>query len=170
MQRFLVTRPQNTTKGRLKGVEAAYTQFFDFLPGPLSGFGAQASFTYADGKVGDPANPGTDQDITPLSKYSYNLVAIYEKYGFSARLAYNWRSKYTDSYSGAVSEGKIVADPLKFLDFSASYAVNDAITLTVDATNLLNETYHDSFGTTAYEPRDTRRYDRTFGGGVRFKF
>ncbi|HEU0066037.1 MAG TPA: TonB-dependent receptor [Sphingomonas sp.] len=167
---YLFTGPQNTSNGELKGLEAAYTQFYDFLPGPLSGFGLQASFTLSEGKVDDPNNPGQRQDITPVSRYSYNLVGIYEKYGFSARLAYNWRSKYTDSYSAAFAGGKIVAASIGFLDLSASYALNDNITLTVDATNLLNTTYHDNFGNTSYQPRDTRQYDRTFGGGVRFKF
>ena len=172
-QTYLVSRPRNGGKGTLKGVEVGYQQFFDFLPGPLSGFGAQANFTLADGKVAAPPISGVDvgkQDITSTSKYSYNLVAIYEKYGFSARLAYNWRSKYTDSYSTAYAGGKIQVSPLKYLDFSASYAVTPVVTLTVDATNLLKETYHDSFGTSGYEPRDTRQYDRTFGAGVRVRF
>lgn len=167
---FLVTRPRNTGNGTLKGIEAAYQQFYDFLPGPLSGLGVQASFTLSDGKVDDPLNPGQTQKIAPVSKYSYNLVAIYEKYGFSARLAYNWRSKYIDSYSAALAGGRIVVSPVKFLDFSASYALNDALTITFDATNLLNETYRDSFGGSGFEPRDTRQYDRTFAGGLRFKF
>lgn len=169
-QSFLVTRPRNTASGKLKGIEASYQQFYDFLPGILSGLGAQASFTLSDGKVDDPLNPGHSQKITPLSKYSYNLVAIYEKYGFSARLAYNWRSKYIDSYSAALAGGRIVVSPLKFLDFSASYALTNAITVTFDATNLLDETYRDSFGSSGFEPRDTRQYDRTFAGGLRFKF
>jgi TonB-dependent receptor len=167
---FLVTRPRNTDNGTLKGIEASYQQFYDFLPGPLSGLGAQASFTLSDGKVDDPLNPGQTQKITPVSKYSYNLVAIYEKYGVSARLAYNWRSKYIDSYSAALAGGRIVVSPVKFLDFSASYAINDAFTITFDATNLLNATYRDSFGGSGFEPRDTRQYDRTFAGGLRFKF
>ncbi|QYE32994.1 TonB-dependent receptor (plasmid) [Polymorphobacter sp. PAMC 29334] len=173
-QTYLVARPRNAGKGTLKGIEAGYQQFFDFLPGPLAGFGAQANFTLADGKVAAPPTAtgasGGDQAITSTSKYSYNLVAIYEKYGFSARLAYNWRSKYVDSYSTSYAGGRIVVSPLKYLDFSASYAVTEAITLTVDATNLLKETYHDNFGTTSYEPRDTRQYDRTFGAGVRVRF
>lgn len=170
LQNFLVTRPRNTSNGDLKGVEVAATAFADFLPGALSGFGAQVSGTLSEGKVDDPFNPGQKQDITPVSKYSYNLIGIYEKYGLSVRLAYNWRSSYTDSYSQVLAGGKIRVKPIGFLDLSASYAVNDAITLTLDATNLTNATYRDNFGTTAYEPRDTRQYDRTFGGGVRFKF
>ena len=50
------------------------------------------------------------------------------------------------------------------------YDITPQITLSVDATNLLNETYQDSFGGYAVTPRDTRQYDRTFGAGVRFRF
>jgi TonB-dependent receptor len=169
---YLVTRPRNTGKGTLKGIEAAYQQFFDFLPGFLSGFGAQANFTLSDGKVQSPpdASGAThSQEVTPISKYSYNLVAMYEKYGISARLAYNWRSKYIDSFSDAVPGGKIVVKPVSFLDFSASYDLTKQMTVTVDATNILGERYHDSFGGISYTPRDTRQYDRTIGFGVRFK-
>ncbi len=179
---YLVARPRNTGKGSLKGIEAAYQQFFDFLPGPLSGFGVQANFTLSEGKVpGPPDANGVSVlgPITPVSRYSYNLVAIYEKYGISARLAYNWRSKYVDSFStvipgaaGAnppVATRRINVSPLSFLDFSASYDINDRITLTVDATNILDERYHDQFGQNGVTPRDTRQYDRTFGVGVRFR-
>ena len=173
LQTYQVSRPRNTDEGSLKGIELAYQQFFDFLPGPLSGLGVQANFTYADGKVEAPpvaGQPTTMQRITPVSKYSYNLVAIYEKYGFSARLAYNWRSKFVDSYAGNIPGGLVEVSPLAFLDFSASYDVTPEITISIDATNLLNETYQDSFGGYAATPRDTRQYDRTFGAGVRFRF
>jgi iron complex outermembrane recepter protein len=171
--RYSVTRPRNTGKSRLQGVEVAYQQFFDFLPGPLSGFGAQANFTYSDSKYTDPLS-GQRIRLPQVSKYSYNLVAIYEKYGFSARLAYNWRSRFTDSYidfAGNFNDrNAITVAPLKFLDFSASYALTDNITLTVDATNILDETYRDQFGTDGVTPRDTRAFDRTIGGGVRVRF
>lgn len=173
LEDYQVSRPRNTEDGSLKGVEIAYQQFFDFLPGALSGFGAQANFTYADGEVEAPpvaGQPTVMQRITPISKYSYNLVAMYEKYGLSARLAYNWRSKYVDSYAGNIPGGLIEVAPVAFLDFSASYDITPEITLSVDATNLLNETYQDSFGGYAATPRDTRQYDRTFGAGVRFRF
>ena len=59
---------------------------------------------------------------------------------------------------------------MDFLDFSASYDVTPQITVSVDATNLLNETYRDLFGEFPITPRDTRQYDRTFSTGVRFRF
>ncbi len=175
-QTALVSRPRNTGNGTLKGVELAYQQFFDFLPGPLSGFGAQLNGTYIDGKTEDPINGG-QQRIVNVSKYSYNVIAIYEKYGLSARLAYNWRSSFVDSYNaGGVQAHTIVAAPTGQLDFSGNYALTDWLTLTVDATNLTNRTYKDRFqglnGAGAYSstPRDTRTYDRTFQFGARFKF
>ena len=173
LQSYQVSRPRNTDDGSLKGIEIAYQHFFDFLPGPLSGFGVQANFTLADGEVEAPPIAGQAtvmQAITPVSKYSYNLVGMYEKYGLSARLAYNWRSEYTDFYAVGIPGGFVETSPVAFLDFSASYDITPQITLSVDATNLLNETYHDSFGGFAITPRDTRQYDRTFSTGVRFRF
>ena len=176
-QSALVSRPRNTGSGSLKGVELAYQQFFDFLPGAFSGLGAQLNGTYIIGKTQDPINGGK-QRLVNVSRYSYNVVAIYEKYGVSARLAYNWRSSAVDSYnSGGIQASTIIADPIGQLDFSGSYAVTPWLTLTFDATNLTDRTYHDRFKglnspSHAYSntPRDTRTYDRTFEGGARFKF
>ncbi|CAN5249001.1 TonB-dependent receptor [soil metagenome] len=174
---WLVNRPRNTGSGTLKGIELAYQQFFDFLPGPLSGFGAQINGTYTVGNTEDPINGGK-QRIVNVSKYSYNLIAIYEKYGISARLAYNWRSSFVDSYnSGGVQASTVVASPTGQLDFSGSYALTPWVTLTFDATNLTDRTYHDRFkglnsltGVFTDTPRDTRTYDQTFEFGARFKF
>ncbi|MEO5933852.1 MAG: TonB-dependent receptor, partial [Duganella sp.] len=48
---YNTTRPFNTDKGHLQGVELAYQQFYDGLPGWLSGFGLQANVTYSQGGV-----------------------------------------------------------------------------------------------------------------------
>ena len=173
---YLVTRPHNTGSGKLYGAEAAYQQFFDFLPGALSGLGVQVNGSYLIGKAIDA---GKEVRLAQLSRYSTNLVAMYEKYGISARLAYNWRSGYIDSYGAAGSQGNIVrAKPIQQLDFSGSYDLTKWLTLTVDATNLLDRTYHDRFTgpslsapfTVSNTPRDTRTYDRTFEVGARVKF
>lgn len=174
-QTWLVSRPRGV-KGTLKGVELAYQQFFDFLPGALSGLGAQINGTYIEGKNDDPINGGS-QRLVNVSKYSYNLVAIYEKYGISARLAYNWRSSFVDTYNaGGIQANSVVADPTGQLDFSASYDLTPAFTVTFDATNITDRTYQDRFkglnasGVYSSTPRDTRTYDRTFEVGARFKF
>jgi len=174
---YSVTRPRNTGTGKLYGAEVAYQQFFDFLPGPLSGLGTQINGTYL---IGTSQSPVTlrQEALQQVSKYSYNVVAIYEKYGISARLAYNWRSSFYDSYTNVGAQGQNVkVRPIQQLDFSGSYSPMPWLTLTFDATNLLDRTYHDRFvgtslvvdGQTSNTPRDTRKYDRTFEFGARFK-
>jgi iron complex outermembrane recepter protein len=63
-----------------------------------------------------------------VSKYSYNLVAIYEKYNFSARLGDNWRSRFVDSYISVSNDlpdrSPITVSPLKFLGEAIRRATN----------------------------------------------
>jgi iron complex outermembrane receptor protein len=42
--------PVNGARGHARGIEIAYQQYFDKLPGWLSGFGVQANYTYVDSK------------------------------------------------------------------------------------------------------------------------
>lgn len=64
-----------------------FQTFFDFLPGWLSGFGAQANVTYIDHEQSFAADPEAEDDVTVaeipgLSKWTYNLVGMYEQGGF----------------------------------------------------------------------------------------
>ena len=61
--------PQNFQDATLEGVEAGYSQFLDFLPGLLSGFGWDTNATYISGPFNN------------ISKWSYNAAGIYEKAG-----------------------------------------------------------------------------------------
>ena len=45
-ENVFVTRPENQGNGHVRGFEAAWNGFFDFLPSVLKNFGARASFTY----------------------------------------------------------------------------------------------------------------------------
>jgi TonB-dependent receptor len=117
---FITTAPVNGAKGHARGVELAYQQYFDKLPGAWSGLGLQANFTFVDskrdlykpvyqkycsgGNTADNVNlnlNGCDTDGTTfgnlplenLSRQTYNLALLYDKGPISARLAYNWRSK-----------------------------------------------------------------------------
>lgn len=171
---YFITRPQNTSAGSLEGVELAYTQFFDNLPGIWSGFGLQLNATFIDGETESP--DGEMQPLTNVSDESYNAILLYEADSFSARLAYNWRSGWYDSFNAAGAQpGKsIVNEDTDSLDLSLNYDLNDNLTLTLDATNLLDSTYRNYFGgdssADAYlYPRDIIIRDRTVSVGVRFR-
>lgn len=179
---YIVTRPRNSGKGHLDGIEASYQHFPDFLPSVLKGFGWQTNFTFIEGQnnAADPTStaavaPLVNQPYTQVSKYSYNLVGIYERAAFSARLAYNWRGKYVDTFNGPNSPASglrtINVKSTDWMDFSASYAFGKNFTVTFDATNLLNQKYHDYFGdNSSLYPRDSRRFDRTYALGLRYRY
>jgi outer membrane receptor protein involved in Fe transport len=93
----------------------------------------------------------------------------------SARLAYNWRSDYIESYnqSGGQPPAVVVKDAAQ-MDFSLGYDVNERMTVTFDATNLLDRPVINYFGSASSRdeflfPRDVRSNDRTFSLGVRVR-
>lgn len=171
---YRVTRPGNTGDGSLKGFEVGYQQFFDNLPGWLSGLGLQLNYTYMDGDT-TSVDTGEKLSITGLSDQSYNIIGLYEKGPFSARLAYNWRDQFLDVRNIAAGYDLYV-DDTKQLDGQLTYVVNDRITLSLEGVNLLDTEFKDFFvdpnnaDLTGLFPRDTRRYDRTIILGLRSGF
>jgi TonB-dependent receptor len=178
---FQVSRPRNTD-AELQGLEVAYTQFFDMLPGWLSGFGVQLNYTMIDSsaqtpdlRVDNTGNTFREADVTNVSDDAYNIIAIYEQFGLSARLAYNWRSDYIESYnqSGGQPPAVVVKDAAQ-MDFSLSYDLTERMTLSFDATNLLDRPVSNYFGSQSNRdeflfPRDVRSNDRTFSLGMRVR-
>jgi len=182
-----ITAPINSERGRIQGVEAQLSTFFDFggLPDFLRNFGIQANATYIDAKT-DQATPGGIRRLRlpDVSKWTYNLVAMYEGGGLSARLAYNRRTGFPE---GALSlrgdytlQGR--GHPISRLDWSSSYAFNDNFTVFFDVTNILGKPFKSDIvrvnyntGTGAVTGGEEFpmivRYDETvFTGGVRFRF
>ena len=121
---------------------------------PLDGFGMQTNFTYLKNKgvpnsnlstqfpiaggVFVPAlNPGS---LEGLSKYSFNVVGLYEKPDFpvSFRLAYNWRSKYLITASDCCVGLPVWNASAGYLDGSIRYKFNDNLELSLEGSNLLN--------------------------------
>lgn len=170
-KQYRMDRPRNVNDGQLQGIELGYRQFFDFLPGWLGGFGMEANYTYLKAHLVDG---GKEVPFAGLSKNSYNIVGLYERGPWSARLAYNWRSKFVDAFnyrtlSAPVGPLDLIVDPIKTADASISYRVTDKLGFTLDVENLLDRTYHDYHGI-ASNPRDVRRYDRVVGLTMRLKF
>jgi TonB-dependent receptor len=154
---FAVTSPVNGATGRASGVEIGYQQYFDKLPGLLSGLGVAANYTYIDSHqdLGKPlvqiwCTPqdtnaliardlsGCDTDghllnvgnvpMTGLSKNAYNLALLYDKGPWSARLAYSWRSKYLQAINAYGTNGNDGIDANPASPkFGQPYSVNYAL-------------------------------------------
>ncbi|MBX7514544.1 TonB-dependent receptor [Qipengyuania sp. GH38] len=156
----IVRGPANDYDGTLKGFELAYQHKFDFLPGPLDGFGVQASYTYIDANdftnptlsdIGNPSvadgaspqNVGPFQAQLPLrgfSEHTINGVVFYEKGPFSARAAYNWRSEFlVTPRDDLFPFSPTFQEAGGQLDASIFYTVNENLKLGVQGVNLLDE-------------------------------
>ena len=146
--------PANGKGAKIYGAEVAYNRFFDFLPKPFNGLGMQTNFTWlknkgvpnsnlstnfpiAGGVVVPALNPGS---LEGLSKYSFNVVGLYELPGLpvSFRLAYNWRSKYLITASDCCVGLPVWSAATGYLDGSIRYSVNSHIELSLEGSNLLN--------------------------------
>jgi len=143
-----VTTTINGDHGVIKGFEVGYSQFYDFLPGFLKGFGAQANFTYVDSHGGSPT-PGLSGDsatvppglpLEGLSKTSYNLVAMYQRSIVEARLAYNWRKRWLLTTTDGDGKGSVWNDDYGQLDGSLFFHINSHLQVGIEANNLTNTT------------------------------
>jgi iron complex outermembrane recepter protein len=180
-----ITGPVNTGKGRITGVELQGQAFADFesLPDWVKGFGLQANITYLDAKTqqdngqgGLSYQPITDQ-LNGVSKWNYNLVGIYERYGLSARLSWNDRSSFraTQQFRGDDIYREF-AQPAGRLDLSLSYAFTDRFSVFGDWTNITEEPFRQDFSSARNGAPNADfiryiRYDEsTLSLGVRFNF
>ena len=150
----IVTGPANGKGAKIDGFEVAYNTFFDFLPGALSGLGVQANYTYVRNHgipnsglsiVGSPIptgeNGGTGFNtgtLEGISKHTANLIGLYEKGRISARLAYNWRSKFLVTPADCCIGLPIWQKATGYLDGSLRYRLTDAIEVSLEAQNILN--------------------------------
>jgi iron complex outermembrane receptor protein len=215
---IIINGPVNTNKGRIQGFEAQLSTFFDFdgVPDFLKRFGVQANATYIDAKanfelfcapgrlgcqtISNPtANPPLADftnattrrlPIPDVSKWTYNLVGMYEGGGLTLRLAYNLRTGYPEG-DLALRDNRATAGqtsytlqgrghPTSRLDWSSSYAVTPNVTLFFDWTNILGKPFKSDIvrvnyvggavTTTEQFPMVVRFEETVLTGGVRFRF
>ncbi|WNO08560.1 TonB-dependent receptor [Teredinibacter sp. KSP-S5-2] len=179
----------NTDGGDISGIEMAYSQFFDFLPGALSGLGVSANYTYIDqsgindkqgfgeGSGGEGGRNSfrtfTDLGLPGYSDDNFNFALMYEKYDISARLAYSWRSEYLLTRRDADHFAPVYATDTGQLDASLAYNINDNFKVGLEASNITDEVITTELQLNQEGHRTIRnqfKTDRRFGVYVQAKF
>lgn len=171
----------NGSSGTIQGFEIGTVYNFDYLPGLWSGLGINANYTRSESQ--DPNGTALED----ISKNSYNIQVFWEYDAFSARLAYTHRDEFLDEsiqkrtehigellISNTVdldadpTQGNNFRDGISQLDASASWEVNEWLTIVGNATNLTGEPLINSSITgTAWQVQES---DRRFSIGARAKF
>jgi iron complex outermembrane recepter protein len=182
-----ISRPRNLGKATLKGLELSGQYFMDFLPGAFSGLGIFGNYTLADSEVNTKSDPLFGKPLLGVSKHSYNAGVLYEKYGFTSRLTYTWRSKFNEGSFGcllapSVENGMAVAacDPgvaptynrvkdYGRLDFAIGYAFSEKFSMSFNANNITGSKYYSYFQNESF-PHDIRSDDKFYGLSFNAKY
>ncbi|MDR6642597.1 iron complex outermembrane receptor protein [Luteibacter sp. 1214] len=146
--------PTNAGVAKVKGASLTYQQNFAY------GFGMLANYTYSD------ADTSNDFPLPYNSKNSFNLSPFFEQGPWSARLTYSWRSSYFTSIAQLQSQQ--ITGIFRELDATVGYQLNDHIRLSLDATNLLDETYM-VYNNTPAQPLNAYKNGRTYMVTMGFK-
>ncbi|MFS2317934.1 TonB-dependent receptor [Maricaulis sp. D1M11] len=162
-----VTRPRNLAEATIKGFEFNYQHFYDFLPGPFSGLGAQFNYTYVDSESMDETT-GETFALEGLSEHAYNVIALYEMYGIQARAAYSWRSEFVALQRGQGGRVEWTA-PIEWLDLSIAYDIDDRFSVVLAASNVLDTVEFD-YSEIDTHPRGYFAVDRSVSIGLRGSF
>lgn len=151
---FDVNRRANTPGGATQGFEIQATRNL------YGGFGATVNYTYSD------ANAKGDIEVPDNSKHTVNVTGFFENELLSARLSYNYRSKFFVAFDRAAPLNQRNSQSL---DGSVSVNVTPNIALTADAINLTN-TKIEQYSRIETRPRAIYDNGRQFYFGARFRF
>lgn len=169
LAQFAVTQWLNGPSAQVRGIELAIQHMFGD-----SGFGVQANATKVDTDKPYDANDTSTSGfaVTGLAD-SANLVGFYEKFGFEARLALNWRDEYLDHFGQQQNGGRFGTEPTfvnsaTTLDFSTSYQFTQAFDVYFEALNLTDETYS-THGRFKEQILDVVDFGRSYTLGFHFR-
>jgi iron complex outermembrane receptor protein len=172
---FLVTAPINTEGGPLHGFEVNLQMPFRFLPGPLRHLGTILNFTYVESEI-EYVTSATNaalitDDLVNLSPRSWNGTLYYDDGRFSIRGSVSYRSDYLQRVpaQNVINDVEGKNSTLN-VDASASFRINDQITLTAEAINLTDE-FNDQFvDRDRNSPSVVHHTGRQFYIGARVRF
>lgn len=162
-----VNQPINQEKGNIDGWEFAVQHFFGD-----SGFGIAANYTMVNGDVDadDFADPSADQFALVGLSDTMNATLIYENYGWSARLSYNWRDDYVNALNQAGSNRhtRHTAEYEQW-DMNVTYDFTDNLQVSFEGINLTGED-HRQYYRKEVMLRYAYELHPRYALGVRYKF
>ena len=130
---FAVEQPLNADDGTIDGWEFAWQHFLGD-----TGLGVAANYTIVNGDI--TQNPASDPSenqfaLVGLSDTA-NVTLIYENYGVSARLAYNWRDTFLQATNQTGDRSGVYVEDYGQLDLSVSYDIMQNLTVSFEGINL----------------------------------
>jgi TonB-dependent receptor len=156
------TQPLNGGKADLVGIELAYQQRFDFLPGALSGLGIAGTLTLADSNL----------DGTPFPEQSdllWGLQLFYQKGPVDATLAYHHTGRALLA-PGSTRLDDQFNDDLRRLDAKVAVTLTDQFQIFAEGANLTDEPTRQYQAARRDFVIQNERYGRSYAIGASFRW
>jgi TonB-dependent receptor len=163
----LVTTPLNARKATITGVEFNAQSQLSFLPAPFDGLGVGANLALIDSSIGGLPGRLDKLPLVQQSKSVSTAQIFYEKYGFTARLAYSYRSHFLYTVGADKGSDLYWADHGQ-LDARISYAFKST-TVFVEGSNLNDEPWRTWIGND-HQLGENERYGASYRAGLQLAF
>jgi TonB-dependent receptor len=161
------SRPENATSGKIQGVEFNYQQQLTMLPSPFNGLGFSANYTISNSEEHLFTRPTENLPFMKQSDKLYNLALFYEKYGFTARVAYTYTGAFVKAYGSDINSDQYQS-PRKIWDAKISYRINKHLSIFGDVINFGEEPLDEYTGIYSHNGA-TEAYSWTANFGVNLK-
>ncbi len=162
----LVTTFVNAPTAYVRGVEASYTQTFNFLPAPFDGLGVNGNVTLVDSSV--LLREGEKHLLPATSKVTANASIFYDAHGLDIQLSAQEVGRSLSTI-GAGPLTDVTQAARLTMDLTSSYKIRDFIQVYFNAKNLLNTPLRFDEGRSD-RPIQREFYDVTLETGVRLQF
>ncbi|WP_078082826.1 TonB-dependent receptor [Microbulbifer mangrovi] len=157
---FLVDTPVNSdVDNTIDGVELAVQHMFG-----ETGFGLQANYTIVDSELSYDPFILVDQEAMVGLSDSANLVGFYDKNGFQARIAYNWRDEFLSSRGQNTGANPQYVEAYSQIDLNVSYELPqlEGLQVFLEGINVTDEAQR-------VHGRDKRQLLGYYQGGARWQ-
>jgi TonB-dependent receptor len=134
-----VTVPTNEKTAKVDGIEINWQHNFSD-----TGYGFIVNATIANADISFDELALSTQFVLPGLSDSANFIGFYDKDGFQARFAYNWRDSFVGGIgqdAGSAAINPQIIDSYGQLDVSASYEISENLTVFADGINILEADY-----------------------------
>ena len=134
-----ITQPKNGETAEIYGVELNLIKNFQGMASPFDGFGFEGNVTiqHSSAETGLDYRKGRPIRFVNTPHLLYNAALTYQKYGFEAKLSYNYRGKFIESLRDNAVDKWVQHN--RSVDLHTRYNVNRHLAIDFDVGNLLND-------------------------------
>ncbi len=158
-----ITQPKNGETATVYGVEMNLIKGFDGLPAPFDGFGFEGNLTlqHSEAESGLDYRAGDKTRLVNTPHVLYNVALTFQKYGFEAKLSYNYRGKFIEDLRDNAVDKWVQHN--RSVDLHTRYNFTRNLALDFDVGNLLNDwKYYTTKGDNPSYQKDYLEPGRTF--------